>query len=174
MPQKKILFVSYDGLRLEQDVPMNSLVLSDEQRASATSSVVQQLIPLIPPANFYDPDGTLLEVRVGRQPRFAAVKLGVRDVERAAEWWSEVVGLRAADGVLTDDRGADSFAVELLAGKTPKAEATLFDTPSKLFVPAIVTSKNLKAEIIDKKIATADQLCGGRYAEGCKKLGITQ
>ena len=76
---------------------------------------------------------------------------------------SEIVAAAAAD-----------VAFELLGGKTPKAEATLFDTPSKLFVPVIVTSENLKAEIIDKKIATADQLCGGRYAEGCKKLGITQ
>ncbi len=51
---------------------------------------------------------------------------------------------------------------------------TLFNTPSKLFVPAVITAQNLKAEIIDKKIQTAEELCGGRYAEGCKKLGITQ
>ena len=29
-----------------------------------------------------------------------------------------------------------------------------------------------KAEIIDKKIATGKELCTGRYADGCKKLGI--
>jgi D-xylose transport system substrate-binding protein len=39
-------------------------------------------------------------------------------------------------------------------------------------VPAVITAQNLKAEIIDKKINTAAQLCSGRYAEGCKKLGI--
>jgi D-xylose transport system substrate-binding protein len=69
---------------------------------------------------------------------------------------------------------AANAAVQLLAGETPQAETTLFNTPSKLFVPAVITAQNLKAEIIDKKIATAEQLCSGRYAEGCKKLGITK
>ena len=39
-------------------------------------------------------------------------------------------------------------------------------------MPAVVTRENLKAEIIDKKISTAAELCADRYAEGCKKLGI--
>jgi D-xylose transport system substrate-binding protein len=68
---------------------------------------------------------------------------------------------------------AANVAVQFLAGETPKAETTLFDTPSKLFVPAVITAENLKSEIIDKKINTTEQLCSGRYAEGCKKLGIT-
>src|SRR3954467_15496073 len=65
---------------------------------------------------------------------------------------------------------AANVAVQLLAGETPKPETTLFNTPSKLFVPAVITAQNLKAEIIDKKINSAEQLCSGRYAEGCKKL----
>ncbi len=68
---------------------------------------------------------------------------------------------------------AANVAVQLLAGETPKPDTTLYNTPSKLFVPAVITAQNLKAEIIDKKINTAAQLCSGRYAEGCKKLGIT-
>ena len=64
--------------------------------------------------------------------------------------------------------------MKFLSGETPNAETTLFNAPSKLFVPAVVTQENLKAEIVDKKIQTADQLCTGRYAAGCKKLGITQ
>jgi D-xylose transport system substrate-binding protein len=48
----------------------------------------------------------------------------------------------------------------------------LYDTPSELFIPMVITAENLKAEIVDKKIATAAELCTGRYAEGCKKLGI--
>ncbi len=67
---------------------------------------------------------------------------------------------------------AANVAVQLLKGETPKAEMTLYDTPSQLFVPAVVTRENLKAEIIDKKIQTAAELCTGRYAAGCKKLGI--
>ena len=67
---------------------------------------------------------------------------------------------------------AANVAIQLLKGETPKAEMTLYDTPSQLFTPAVVTAENLKAEIIDKKIQTAEELCTGRYEEGCKKLGI--
>ena len=67
---------------------------------------------------------------------------------------------------------AANVAIQLLKGETPKAEMTLYDTPSQLFTPAVVTAENLKAEIIDKKINTAEELCTGRYEEGCKKLGI--
>jgi len=69
---------------------------------------------------------------------------------------------------------AANVAVQLLSGETPKAEMTLYDTPSQLFTPAVVTAENLKAEIIDKNIVPAATLCVDRYADGCKKLGITQ
>lgn len=80
---------------------------------------------------------------------------------------SEIVAAAAAD-----------VAVGLLKNQTPKADTTLFGTPTKLFTPAIVTAGNLKALIIDKKvngapIQTPAQLCTGRYAAGCSKLGIT-
>jgi D-xylose transport system substrate-binding protein len=39
-------------------------------------------------------------------------------------------------------------------------------------VPAVVTRENLKAEIFDKGINTAEEICTGRYAEGCAELGI--
>jgi D-xylose transport system substrate-binding protein len=67
---------------------------------------------------------------------------------------------------------AAKAAVGFLSGHAPKAETTLYDTPSQLFTPAVVTAKNLKAEIVDKGITPAKELCTGRYAEGCKKLGI--
>jgi D-xylose transport system substrate-binding protein len=67
---------------------------------------------------------------------------------------------------------AAQVAVQLLSGETPKAEMMLYDTPSMLFTPAVVTAENLKAEIIDKGIAKAADLCTGAYAEGCAKLGI--
>jgi D-xylose transport system substrate-binding protein len=69
---------------------------------------------------------------------------------------------------------AANVAVQLLKGETPKAETTLYDTPSQLFVPAVVTKENLKAEIIDKNIVPAATLCVDRYVDGCKALGITQ
>lgn len=79
---------------------------------------------------------------------------------------SEIVASAAAD-----------VAGEFIAGKTPKPETTLYDAPSRLFVPTLVTAENLKAQIIDQRVAgqpiqTAAQLCTDRYAAGCQKLGI--
>ncbi|WP_293910399.1 sugar ABC transporter substrate-binding protein [Deinococcus sp.] len=78
---------------------------------------------------------------------------------------SEIVAGAAAD-----------VAVALLKGEKVKADKTLFNTPSKLFVPTLITAENLKAEVIDKKlngqpIVAAAELCKG-YEDGCKKLGI--
>jgi D-xylose transport system substrate-binding protein len=72
---------------------------------------------------------------------------------------------------------AANVAVTLLSGQVPKAEMTLYGTPSQLFTPAVVTAENLKAEIVDKQlngkpIQSAAVLCVDRYAAGCKKLGI--
>lgn len=67
---------------------------------------------------------------------------------------------------------AAQVALQLVAGETPKAETTLYGTPSKLFVPVVVTAQNLKEEIIDKKLNTIEELCVDRYVDGCKKLGL--
>ncbi|MFT4150630.1 MAG: sugar ABC transporter substrate-binding protein [Paracoccaceae bacterium] len=69
---------------------------------------------------------------------------------------------------------AAGVAVKLLNGETVEPKTTLYNTPSELFVPAVVTAENIKAEIFDKGIQTPEQICTGEYAEGCKKLGITQ
>lgn len=69
---------------------------------------------------------------------------------------------------------AARVATGFLSGTPQKAETMLYNTPSQLFVPAVVTAKNIKAEIIDKRIVSAKELCSGRYADGCKKLGISK
>ncbi|MBB5222680.1 D-xylose transport system substrate-binding protein [Amaricoccus macauensis] len=74
---------------------------------------------------------------------------------------SEIVGAAAAQ-----------VAVKFLNGETPEAKATLYNTPAELFVPVVVTRENIKAEIFDKKLATAAEVCTGAYADGCKELGI--
>ena len=73
---------------------------------------------------------------------------------------------------------AAKVAIQLLGGETPKADTTLFGTPTQLFTPTLVTAKNLKAEIVQKEvngapIEKASELCTGRYASGCTKLGIS-
>jgi D-xylose transport system substrate-binding protein len=69
-------------------------------------------------------------------------------------------------------RAAAEVAIQLLNGETPEASTTLYDTPSQLFVPAVITQENIKAEIFDKGIASAADVCTAEYAEACTALGI--
>ncbi|NTF34464.1 sugar ABC transporter substrate-binding protein [Rhizobium skierniewicense] len=69
---------------------------------------------------------------------------------------------------------AAKVAVQFLKGEKPEPKTSLYDTPSELFIPAVVTADNIKAEIFDKKIQTVEEVCTGEYLAGCKKLGITQ
>lgn len=53
-------FLSYEGLRQRQGINIDSLVLSDAQRAQAATTgdaAVQKLLPFIPAANSVDPKG---------------------------------------------------------------------------------------------------------------------
>ncbi len=67
---------------------------------------------------------------------------------------------------------AANVAVQFLKGETPEPKTTLYDTPSELFIPKVVTRENIKEEIFDKGLNTPAEVCTGRYEEGCKELGI--
>ncbi|WP_157019059.1 ABC transporter substrate-binding protein [Mesorhizobium xinjiangense] len=67
---------------------------------------------------------------------------------------------------------AAGVTVTFLKGEEPEAKTTLYDTPSELFVPAVVTRENIKAEIFDKGIQTPEEVCTGEYEAPCKELGI--
>lgn len=71
-------------------------------------------------------------------------------------------------------RAAAEVTTAFLKGETPEAKTTLYDTPAELFVPAVVTRENIKAEIFDKGIQTAGEVCTGEYAAPCQDLGIVQ
>lgn len=71
-------------------------------------------------------------------------------------------------------RAAAEVVVTLLKGETPEPETSLYDTPSTLFVPAVVTRENIKAEIFDSGIQTPEQVCTGEYVEPCRELGIIE
>lgn len=60
----------------------------------------------------------------------------------------------------------------LINGETLVATSTLYNTPSQLFTPAVVTQENIKAEIFDAGIQTAANVCTAEYAEACAALGI--
>jgi hypothetical protein len=55
---RTFFYGTYEGLRQEQGIDMNGVVLSDAQRASVTDPIVARLVPLIPRANYFDADGT--------------------------------------------------------------------------------------------------------------------
>ena len=70
---------------------------------------------------------------------------------------------------------AANVAVQLPEGRDARSRRRRSTTRRReLFVPAVVTAENIKAEIFDKGINTAEEVCTGEYAEGCKTLGITQ
>lgn len=55
---KTFFYSSYEGVRHRQGLNLNSLVLSDAERASVTDPIILKLLPLIPRANFVDSSGT--------------------------------------------------------------------------------------------------------------------
>ncbi len=68
---------------------------------------------------------------------------------------------------------AAEVAYAFVQGEKPEAKTTLFNTPSQLFVPKVVTKENLKKELIDSGELKASDLCTKEYAKGCAELGIT-
>ena len=56
---------------------------------------------------------------------------------------------------------------KLLDGETPEPKTTLYNTPSELFVPAVVTPENIKAEIFDKE---HQQRRGRLHRPLCRRL----
>ncbi|QPZ38154.1 ABC transporter substrate-binding protein [Paramicrobacterium chengjingii] len=67
---------------------------------------------------------------------------------------------------------AAEVAVGYINGDTPEADTELFDTPSALFVPEVVTSENVKEKIFEAEIYTTDDVCTSEYADACAELGI--
>src|SRR5215510_15111302 len=76
--QKLFFFFSYEGLRQRQQLDLNSLVLSDSERAAVTDPIIAKVIPLIPRANFFDSSGS---------PRFVG---SARATVDADQWSGDV------------------------------------------------------------------------------------
>lgn len=62
---RAFFYATYEGLRQRQGIDLNSVVLSDEQRAQITDPVVRRLVELVPASNFSDADGTPRFVSAG-------------------------------------------------------------------------------------------------------------
>ncbi len=67
---------------------------------------------------------------------------------------------------------AAEIAYAFATGNPPEAEATLYDTPSQLFTPEVVTRENLVEVIFDGGIYTLEEVCTAEYADACTELGI--
>ena len=78
LKKKLFFFFTYEGLRQRQGLNVNSVVLSDAQRASVTDPVIAELIGLIPQSNFVDSSGT---------PRFVGTDSAPVDVD---QWTTDI------------------------------------------------------------------------------------
>jgi Carboxypeptidase regulatory-like domain/TonB dependent receptor-like, beta-barrel len=104
---RTFFFATYEGLRQRQGIDMNGVVPSDAQRAAAADPVVRRLIPLIPPANYFDADGT---------PRF----VGAADARVDENTWT--TDLRHNAG--TRDRLQVFFGRQRISGVEPSSQGT--------------------------------------------------
>lgn len=93
--------------------------------------------------------------------------------------------LQAAQSVLSGDQymtiskpiktvadAAATVAYQFVKGETPASKATLFDTPSELFTPTVVTKENVAKEIITNGPLKAADVCKGQFAKACASAGI--
>ncbi|GAA2647627.1 MULTISPECIES: substrate-binding domain-containing protein [Nonomuraea] len=64
-------------------------------------------------------------------------------------------------------------ANEFAQGKKPAGKTTLFDTPSELFTPTVVTQENVAKELLGPGGALkVSEVCTPDYKAACDKLGI--
>ncbi|MBU2667346.1 substrate-binding domain-containing protein [Actinoplanes bogorensis] len=76
--------------------------------------------------------------------------------------------------IKTVAEAAADVAYKFVQGSPPAAKTTLFDTPSELFTPTVITQENVKDLLTgpDAPFKPAD-VCTAEYAAGCTKLGIS-
>jgi D-xylose transport system substrate-binding protein len=79
--------------------------------------------------------------------------------------------------IKAEAEAAAELAVSLAKGETPSGADDKIDNgtkqvPSILLTPVAVTKDNIQDTIIKDAFWTADQICTGKYAAGCKKAGI--
>lgn len=68
---------------------------------------------------------------------------------------------------------AAGIAYQFVQGKKPAGQATLFDTPSQLFTPTVVTQQNLAQTLLGPNGALKTAaVCTAPYKAACDKLGI--
>jgi D-xylose transport system substrate-binding protein len=72
---------------------------------------------------------------------------------------------------LVAEAGA-AAAVQLVHGQQPMATSVLFDTPTELFAPTVVTAANLKTALIDTGELELGTVCTPELAAACARAGM--
>jgi D-xylose transport system substrate-binding protein len=67
---------------------------------------------------------------------------------------------------------AAEVAYQFVKGEKPAGRTTLFDTPSQLFEPTVVTLDNIADVLAKSDQIKASEVCTGEYAAACKQHGI--
>jgi len=75
---------------------------------------------------------------------------------------SEIVAAAAAD-----------VTVKLLGGQTPDGKSNLFNTPTQLFDPKLVTKDSVKTDLVTPGIMKTGDICTSTYATACTALGLS-
>ncbi|MEV8230065.1 sugar ABC transporter substrate-binding protein [Streptomyces sp. NPDC079167] len=75
--------------------------------------------------------------------------------------------------IRTVAEAAAEAAHQLMEGETPQGDSTLFDTPSQLFGPTVVTRENVKDVVFGPGgVLEPADVCTRAYADDCRRLGI--
>ncbi|MFC8228883.1 sugar ABC transporter substrate-binding protein [Streptomyces sp. NPDC057287] len=75
--------------------------------------------------------------------------------------------------IRTVAEAAAEAAHQLMEGEKPTADSTLFDTPSRLFEPTVVTRENLKEVVFGPEgVLKTEDVCTRVYADDCRRIGI--
>jgi simple sugar transport system substrate-binding protein/D-xylose transport system substrate-binding protein len=67
---------------------------------------------------------------------------------------------------------AAEVAYQFVKGEKPAGETTLFDAPSQLFDPTVVTLENLAEVLSESDQIKPSDVCTGEYAAACATAGI--
>ncbi|MGP4113419.1 substrate-binding domain-containing protein [Streptomyces sp. 4N509B] len=67
---------------------------------------------------------------------------------------------------------AAEVAYQFVQGETPESDTTLFDTPSRLFEPTVVTLDNIAEVLAESEQITPADVCTPQYADACAAAGI--
>ncbi|MBC8094092.1 MAG: substrate-binding domain-containing protein, partial [Pseudonocardia sp.] len=68
---------------------------------------------------------------------------------------------------------AADIAWQFAQGQRPEGSTTLFDTPTDLFEPTVVTIENLQEVLVESGELSLEDICTAEYAAACAANGLS-